>query len=190
MQLFPARFPRLALTQGTSLAALTVISALGTFFVLNQPHSADLAEALPPGAAPSRPSPGGAAGDLMGPAPAEAMEPVSVAALSAAPSSTVDPLPAKPLPQTEPLEAALRLRPKGPLALIAEDDSSLQRMIADPKTLPRLIRDGRLFSASPGAKVEILEQRGGLVHVRLLDGATADRSGWVIRSAVSNPARR
>jgi hypothetical protein len=76
------------------------------------------------------------------------------------------------------------------VALIAEDDSSLQRMIEDPKNLPRLIRDGRLFSASPGTRVEILERRGGLVHVRLLEGATADRSGWVIRSAVSNPARR
>jgi hypothetical protein len=185
MQLFPAHSSRVALTQRTSLAALTVISALGTFFVLNQMQSADLAEALPPRAAPSRPLPAEAATDAtVEPAPAEEVKPVAVSGLSA------EPFPAKPSPPTEPLEATPRLRPKGPVALIAEDDSSLQRVIADPKTLPRLIRDGRLFSASPGTKVEILERRGGLVHVRLLEGATADRSGWVIRSAVWNPARR
>jgi hypothetical protein len=76
------------------------------------------------------------------------------------------------------------------VALIAADDSSLQQMIDDPATLSQLIRDGRLFSASPGTKVEILERRGSLVHVRLLEGATAERSGWVTRSAIANPAPR
>ena len=73
--------------------------------------------------------------------------------------------------------------------MIAEDDTGLEQIIADPKAVPQLIHDGLLFSASPGTKVEILERRGNLVHVRLLEGATADRSGWVSRSAISIPPR-
>jgi hypothetical protein len=87
--------------------------------------------------------------------------------------------------EAAPEESSLTLRSKRSIALIAEDHASLEQMLSDPHTVPQLIHDGRLFSAKPGTKVEILERQHNLVHIRLLEGATADRTGWVSKSAIA-----
>ncbi|MGP8246538.1 MAG: hypothetical protein ACLQVN_18715 [Bryobacteraceae bacterium] len=163
------------------MAALTAISAVATFLVLSQLHSTH--------AAPTRDLPRETAAVKTEASPVHTPKANAVSGTRIA----ADPAPAEPTApavKTDPPEASPRLRSKGSLALLAEDDSSLEQMIRDPKMVPQLIHDGRLFSASPGTKVEILERQGRMVHVRLLEGETADRSGWVSRSAISNLPRR
>lgn len=203
MKLLPASYLRSQFTQGTLMAALTVISATATFFVLSETHSPDLATATTT-PTPSRTAPARELPQQTAASPIPETSPVETAKTNPVPEApsvapTPEPHASRPLPsksvapalaRAEKPEAPPRLRSKGPVALIAADDSSLQQMIDDPATLSQLIRDGRLFSASPGTKVEILERRGSLVHVRLLEGATAERSGWVTRSAIANPAPR
>src|ERR1035438_5012969 len=87
---FPAQFPRLRFTQGTSMAALTAISALATFFVLSQLHSTQ--------AAPSRELPrqtAATATEETPPAQTTKAIPV-VSDTRTAPPPASDPAPAKP----------------------------------------------------------------------------------------------
>ena len=179
------------------MAALAAVSAVATFLVLSQLHSVDAAKAAH--AAPPAASHPMAAVATTKTALAPTPEEADIGARTTpppakeAPSSPPDALrtePPAPAKQADPEAASPRLRSKHAVALIAGDDASLQEMLSDPKTIPQLIHDGRLFSAKPGTKVEILERQHNLVHVRLLEGSTADRSGWVSRSEVSNPARR
>ena len=186
MAYLPAPFRRLQGSDGTSLAVLTTISAVATFLILSQFHSAEVSKAVqaaPPVVSHARvavPTPATA------PAPAIGARTVPPPAEEKTAGPKTEPTgPSAAASESAPEQPVPTLHSKHSVALIAQDRASLEQMLADPHTIPQLIHDGRLFSAKPGTKIEILERQRSLVHVRLLEGATADETGWVSKAAVA-----
>jgi hypothetical protein len=85
----------------------------------------------------------------------------------------------KPGPPAGQRKDGFRLRSRGPVAVIAEEEAGAAELRKDPGRLSQLLQSGLLFSAPNHTAVAIEARHHGLVKVRILDPGMLDRVGWV-----------
>jgi hypothetical protein len=82
-------------------------------------------------------------------------------------------------------ESKLRLRGKGPVVMLARDESVASELHGNPSSLERLIRDGHLFTVAAGTAVAAHQMESRQVKVRIMEGISAGQEGWIDISQVS-----
>jgi len=82
-------------------------------------------------------------------------------------------------------ESRLRLRGKGPVVMLAREESVAAELHGNPSSLERLIRDGSLFTVAAGTVVAAFQMESRQVKVRIMEGISAGQEGWIDVSQVS-----